>query len=131
MLLMAWHEKYNTGITEIDNYHKKIFEILKQLRTNIKHKKPGNVISPLIDCLLINSDKIFKFEEKYMSAGNYFDLEHHRVEHMVFLSRITDFRNNFLYEDYVSVLQSLDFLIHWLTFHIEESDKEYSDVILK
>lgn len=126
MLLMIWNDKFNVGIREFDEYHKSLFMILKKMRIHIKSREPQEQILPLIENLLKKSNLIFKLEEEFMSVCNFHDIEPHCLEHRTFLTRLNEFKDDLLNEDAVSVLQGLDYLIHWLTFHILESDKEYS-----
>lgn len=129
MLLMIWNDKFNVGIREFDEHHKSLFMILKQMRIHIKSGEPQEQILPLINRLLESSNLIFKLEEEFMSLCNFHNMEPHCIEHKAFLSRINDFKNNLPDEEYTSVLQILDYLIHWFTFHIIESDKEYSSYL--
>lgn len=126
MFLMIWNDKLNIGIREFDEHHKSLFMILKRMRDHVKSSGSQEQILLFIEELLECSSIIFKLEEEFMTVNNFHNMDPHCKEHKTYLSRICDLKNNILSKEDISMLQELDYLIHWYIFHILESDKEYS-----
>ena len=120
-------EEYKIGVEQIDEQHKKLFELadkaymlLKDDFTLDKYDKIVHIIEELKDYTIFH----FKSEEEYMESINYKRLFTQKIEHEEFIKKIEaiDLRNIDEKQD-ESLVKILNFLNDWLTEHILKTDK--------
>lgn len=113
------------GIPEIDEEHKKLFELITNIDTAVK----SNDDSIANAMLLINELKQyaishFAHEEAYMARINDPELKRQKKEHAAFVEKI----NSYSYADVTEesaksiILELLEYLSKWLMVHILGSD---------
>lgn len=113
------------GVPEIDEEHKKLFELITNIDTALKSNE-----SPIASAmLLINELKQyavshFSHEEAYMERINDPELKRQKKEHAAFVEKI----NSYSYADVSDesakaiILELLEYLSKWLMGHILGSD---------
>ena len=113
------------GVPEIDEEHKKLFELITNIDTALKSNE-----SPIASAmLLINELKQyavshFSHEEAYMERINDPELKRQKKEHAAFVKKI----NSYSYADVSDesakaiILELLEYLSKWLMEHILGSD---------
>ncbi|MBQ6889263.1 MAG: bacteriohemerythrin [Lachnospiraceae bacterium] len=113
------------GVPEIDEEHKKLFELITNIDTALKSNE-----SPIASAmLLINELKQyavshFSHEEAYMERINDPELKRQKKEHAAFVKKI----NSYSYADVSDesakaiILELLEYLSKWLMGHILGSD---------
>lgn len=126
MIELEWNNKFSVGVKEIDDQHKKLFNLINDARESIKSGLSKDNISDCIRKLDDYACYHFQLEEKYMEDNNYPNLEEHKLQHQEFIRGIKNFKDNLNPEKLMSAYNILEFLINWITFHILESDKEYA-----
>ena len=125
--MIQWLEEYDMGVEEIDEQHKKLFEITDRiydlLRNDLIVDKYNKIIE-IIDELKEYTVYHFETEEKYMQSIGYKKFLSQKVAHNDFLEkmahidldRIDDGHNEYL-------LEMLDFVSELLVQHIIKEDK--------
>ncbi|NPA36709.1 MAG: hemerythrin family protein [Chlorobi bacterium] len=68
----------------------------------------------------------FNTEETLLREYGYPDLEKHKLEHKMFVSKVEEFENRFNSGKLVLSLEITGFLKSWLKDHIQGADKDYS-----
>jgi hemerythrin len=120
-------EEYKIGVEQIDEQHKKLFELadkayvlLKDEFAIDKYDKIVEIIQELKDYTVFH----FKSEEEYMESINYKRMFTQKVEHDQFIKKLEtiDLRNIDENQD-ESLVEMLNFLNNWLTEHILRNDK--------
>lgn len=123
MSTLVWRDDLNTGISVIDNQHKRIVEMINQLQAvNAKKDRAviGNVIEELVDYTLSH----FAFEEALMEDAGYQFTRAHKKIHELFIRRVSEYKTRFQAgEDVTEELQGL--LGRWLFNHIKNDDAGY------
>lgn len=128
--MLGWRDDYLLGIKQIDDQHKKLFEIA------------GNVFSLLNDELKIDKyDEIvelirelkdyavfhFESEEEYMRSIGYRQYFLHKKEHNNFIEKVNDIDLNAVDEKQDTYLREiLQFIIEWISGHILQTDRQYA-----
>lgn len=116
-----WDERLNVGSEVIDNQHKVLFDLIKDLKHAIHAKVGKKLVDTLFGVLRDYAFAHFQSEEDYLGSHPRFGdhcLEHYRLL-KVLNSVILDYRNNRV-QDVESVS---DFLESWLLEHIVDFDK--------
>lgn len=132
MPYITWDEKIALGITEIDNQHKQLVEIINTLFDAMKGAKGLEVIGDLLNQLGDYAVYHFSTEEKYFESFGYTESDHHKDEHKYLLGQVKDFKmtydegkiKRFGKESPITV-EVWDLLKEWLINHIQVSDKKY------
>lgn len=128
--MFKWKSEYEVGVAEIDEQHKKLFEIANRayelLNNNLyldKYDKIVHIIEELRDYTVFH----FKSEEEYMLRIGYRKFLSHKVEHQDFVkkfdsidySRIDNGQNEY-------IMELLNFIYKWIDEHILIKDKDHS-----
>lgn len=118
-----WDERLNVGSEVIDNQHKVLYDLVKDLKHAIHAKVGKKLIDTLFGVLRDYTFAHFQSEEEYLARHPRFGdhcLEHYRLL-KVLNSVILDYRNN-----RVRDVQGIsDFLESWLLEHIVDFDKPH------
>lgn len=128
--MFEWKKDYELGVHDIDEQHKKLFEIgnraYELLKNDVyvdKYDKIVEIIQELKNYTAFH----FKSEEDYMISIGYKKLLSHKVEHDDFIYRVNsiDFdRIDYGQNEYIMDL--LEFVYKWIGDHILVKDKDYS-----
>lgn len=129
IVFVKWKDVYNTGITAIDDQHKKLVDLINQLYYNVYNTLPEKSIQEVLDSLIEYTESHFWFEEDLMKKSAYPSLSIHKKEHDGFVSRIKEFSNKFDKKQPVT-FQVVQFLKTWLTDHILETDRAYIPFVI-
>ncbi|MGV8982922.1 bacteriohemerythrin [Clostridium sp.] len=119
-------EKYYTGITFIDEEHKKLFEIAEKAYQLLKNPyevdKYDNIVE-VIEELREYTVYHFKDEEKYMESINYKRLFTQKIDHANFIEKLYEVNLSKVDENPdEAIMGILTFLNDWLINHILEKD---------
>jgi len=126
--LVKWKEEYRIGVDEIDEQHKKIFEIANEayelLKDEFCYDKYDRIIE-LLEELKDYAKFHFSFEEDYMLSIKYKGYFSQKVAHDNFIDKVNSFDLNEIDENQDQyVLEILDFVVDWISQHILKSDKK-------
>lgn len=126
--MIKWKDDYNTGITKIDNQHKKLFEIanraydlLKDEFTLDKYDDIVAILEELKDYAVYH----FNSEEEYMQSVNCKTYPAQKKEHDKFIEKIQSvdlFSVDENQEEFL--LEVLGFIVNWIEKHILGIDKQ-------
>ena len=113
------------GITEIDEEHRKLFELIAS--TDAALKETENPVGHAL--LLINELKQyaithFAHEESYMERIHDPELSHQKKEHTAFIEKVNSYSFDSINDDTARevILELLEYLSRWLMSHILGSD---------
>ncbi|KYO68634.1 bacteriohemerythrin [Thermovenabulum gondwanense] len=126
--MIKWKDDYKVGIYEIDNQHRRLFEIAEDTYNLLKNEFILDKYDKIIELISELKDYAkyhFKSEEEYMEKIGYKRLLSHKVEHKDFIEKIDSidiFKIDQNQEAYVTEL--LDFIVNWISNHILEKDKK-------
>lgn len=131
---MAMYEmkpEYYTGISFVDEEHKKLFEIANTVYDLLIDEfipDKYDYIMQVINELKSYAKYHFEHEEKYMSDINYRKFLSHKVAHDGFIEKINEYDADIIDENQKeSLLELLEFLTTWLVDHILMKDKLFAE----
>jgi hemerythrin len=78
---LKWDEKYSLGISNIDEQHKHLFDIVSKIYSLQESKDVKNNIKAILLELFDYIKVHFKDEEKFMASIHYPELAHHHELH--------------------------------------------------
>lgn len=124
MPLIRWSSRLSVGVTQFDNEHQKMVEMINDLHQAMRTGKGAAKIGSIVDGLIIYVSTHFASEETLMQRHAFPGLEKHRAEHTALTKQVIQFQKE--YHSGKAVPQSiLLFIKGWLMKHILDEDKEY------
>ncbi|MEI6306223.1 MAG: bacteriohemerythrin [Deltaproteobacteria bacterium] len=126
MPLFTWSDKYSIGNDEIDNQHKKLFDILNKLFDICVGKNDVDTLEAALDDLVSYTDYHFKFEEQHMRDVGYKKIGKHIVEHDYFKNEIIFAKRRQAQNKSNTDNKLIEFLSNWLIQHVTEEDRKYA-----
>lgn len=124
-----WRESYSVKVTALDNQHKQLFAIIRELYTAMQSGRGSDVAGDVLQRLIDYTVNHFATEEKLMEKHGYPHLASHRVEHRALTDQVVAFKKNFDAGTSNVSQELLAFLQHWLRDHIQAVDQKYSDFL--
>lgn len=128
MSLMQWDESMSVGVEELDAQHQQLISMINDAYEAIlRHDE--HLMAELIDKMRDYAMLHFECEEAYLERYGFPDLEEHKALHEQFNTSVNNFRKD-LYER-TNLSQIFVYLSRWLTSHIMDEDRKYSEFIPK
>ncbi len=128
MPLIPWENKFELGISEIDEQHKKMLQIINKLYDmfdGIKNESQieiDKIIKEMAEYALYH----FATEEKYFELFNYEDKEAHIEIHNQYRNKIEEWQKEYNEsKDNKIFFEISNFLHDWWSWHINNADREY------
>jgi len=131
---MLWNERFAFGIAEVDDQHKRLYELIDQINALEEDVKEGidcydevyAVLKELEDYTVYH----FEEEEKLLERFGYEDLQAHQKEHDAFVLKVKETLTEDLDLKQEGVIQDLsEFLLEWVSNHILYTDAKYVSVL--
>lgn len=121
--------KFKTGVTEIDQQHSTILDLIEECSRSIKSGQSGKDIGYIISRLSQYAKEHFALEEKYMDKAGYSEIKEHIKEHETFIDIINTYEEQYKEGIAPPISNVMEFLLDWFTEHILISDLRYSNVM--
>ena len=132
----AFTDAFKTGIKQVDDEHKRLFEIIREtndlIHEELLHDKYDEIMRLLTE-LRDYTEFHFHDEEVLMERIHYPGLAEQKRAHTAFVERLVEIDLSELddmddnQQEYL--LGLIDFLLSWLSNHILGSDKKIGDYI--
>lgn len=132
-MYFAWKEEYSVNIKEIDEQHKKLFEIGRRVSnmifSNSNSYSNEDIISIFHD-LKNYTEFHFRFEEELLREHGYAHFESHKNEHEMLVERIRKMEVNISENiEKVTLTELINIIFDWISKHILKGDKKYMDLL--
>jgi len=123
-MFLEWNAEFETGVPEMDQQHRKLFNLVNRFYTALKQGDKDRAKEILMDFsgMLFNH---LRDEEKFMERIGYPELEDHIRLHRSLVSMVKEVRDDFERNDPKAFSQSLSLIMSWLLTHIKKSDRKY------
>lgn len=126
MPLLTWEQKHSVGVKELDDQHKKLFEIINRLFDAMQASKDITELNAILADMDDYAHYHFATEEKYFDQFNFEDKEAHTAQHRAFDEKAENFIKKNALGDSTLSFDVLDFLEDWWLGHINNVDKQYT-----
>jgi len=127
MAIFAWNESYSVRVGQMDEQHRKLFDIINELAEAMKSGKGEAAVRDTVEQLAVYTRTHFLQEEMLMQKTGYPDLPAHRQLHRKLMADVEQYKKAIEEGHTASPVTLLNFVREWLVHHIRESDKAYSD----
>jgi hemerythrin-like metal-binding protein len=126
MPLIKWSDIPLTNIEHIDNEHKGLVELLNKLHDVVSQDQGKEFISPALMELIRYAKTHFKHEEDFMKMHDYSDVDAHHQAHIMFISKVADFKKKYDNHEMSTLIPILTFVSRWIIEHISQVDQKYA-----
>ena len=123
--LMPWSSSLENGVSEFDNQHHRLVDLINELYRAMKTGRGNDVVIKVLDELVDYTGTHFAAEEKLMVEHQYPDYDSHIIIHREFVAKVVDFQNKLKSGEATLSLDLLEFLKDWLIGHIKGVDRKY------
>ncbi len=125
MAFIKWSDEYSVGVIEIDDQHKKLFEMIDDFYDAMRadNKK---ALEDLLNSLAEYTMYHFRTEENYFDKFRYADSEKHKKEHQVFVDKVLDVKSSMQSGKFVISVDVTNFIKKWILDHVAVTDKKYT-----
>ncbi len=118
---VTWTKAFSVGITEVDNQHQKLFEMINDLSIASKSGDRKRSIEKVLENMASYVEYHFNTEKCMLK--NLPNFEQHNHEHWLFTKKTMLFIKNYQVEKDHNILAEMStFLVDWLTDHILKTD---------
>lgn len=126
MALINWQPSMSVNVAVIDQQHQKLVNMINSLNDAMVQGKGRDIQGQIINGLVTYAATHFSTEEKLFLQHGYPDTMAHVAEHNAFVSKVSEFRNQFQSGRMSLTIELMSFLSKWLNDHILLSDRKYS-----
>ena len=121
---MKWSEDYATGIEQIDQDHKMIFQMSEDFRTALDSASGDEVYGVMLDNLTLYCRGHFGFEEHCMAKYRCPMAQANEAAHKEFIEKLSGFRQHYASNGYdrEEARRLVDTTDQWLHDHICDVD---------
>ncbi len=126
MKSFIWGSYFETGLVDVDDQHRKLVELIncfgdKLVNNEITNRDVEGVLQELVSYTRYHFAEEEKMMAKYQLEQNHYD--GHIAEHMNFIDDVVAIHQHRQEDNLADGAALLEFLIHWLAYHILGSDK--------
>jgi len=124
---LVWNDSYSVKVSEIDEQHKKILELINKLQSGLRTAEAEELVPEIIKELLVYVDVHFVSEEKYMQDANYPEYDKHKHSHNLIAEKVSKIQEDSANHKitFKDMLELYLFLQEWLKSHILHEDMLY------
>ena len=126
MSLMAWTERMNVGIAQMDQEHQQLIVLINELFDAVQAGHGRQALGPVLDAMIDYTKTHFAHEEALLRQYQFPTLESHKLEHDALARQVQDIQRK--YHAGATAMLSMEvmsFLKSWLVKHIQGTDKLY------
>jgi hemerythrin len=124
-VFFQWSDSFSVGIPEIDEQHKVLVSLLNQLHAAFRERNGTQASREILDRLAEYTRTHFLLEESLMRISRYPGLDEHRAQHEDLIKQVTSLQTKLDAGKASISVELLQFLLNWLSKHINESDKRF------
>ncbi len=126
MGLIDWKPEFSVGVTEFDNQHKKLIDLINKLHDAMRVGEGKKILSDILAELVDYTKVHFANEEKYFGQYGYSDINSHKLEHEKLTRQVIEFQRDYNDGKTSITIDVMNFLRTWLVEHIGGVDKKYT-----
>lgn len=124
MLETNWNESSCIGVPQIDEDHKKLIQILGQIKEHQHDNVKSEAISTILDQLTEFSSRHFRNEDEYMLKVGFPGYQAHKEQHRQFKEKIAALWFDVMNHKETVPQDIYNYLSDWVTNHFLDFDKE-------
>jgi hemerythrin len=126
MGMYDWESRYSVGVSDMDEHHKKLFDIVSRVHEAVRGNQAEDRLDGLIGELLDYTQYHFREEETMLQRAGFPRLAEHQAQHRKFIDDLQAFRKEAKGGMTSSAaFKVLNTSVAWLRNHILKQDMEY------
>ncbi len=129
MAFFTWEQKYELGIPEMDNQHKKWVAILNKFYDQVSKSDLKKNMLEMLDEALNYTKFHFREEEKFMASINYTNIDEQKRMHKNIITTLEDFRKTIISDKTITSMSLTNEMKKWFKEHILVEDKKYAEFL--
>ncbi|MEI8396360.1 MAG: hemerythrin family protein [Rhodospirillaceae bacterium] len=118
---VEWRNGLSVGVQTIDEEHQLLIGVLNRIIESLGSPSQYAVVDRVLRDLFAYADYHFEHEEDLMMSYSYPDIESHRAEHLIFISRLRQIDKG-LSDGSAGVEDLARFVMSWFVNHILKVD---------
>ena len=123
MELIKAEDTPRIGVTEIDNQHAALIDLVNRLHEAMTQGETRDGLAAIITELVEHTQHHFAYEEQLMARHQYPGYDRHKADHDRLMQHILELAEQFRDGDLLLSFAVMVDLKAWATIHIEKSDK--------
>jgi hemerythrin len=127
MAFFTWDDAYSVQVKEMDDQHKRLFEIMAKLHTAMTEGKSNTIMAGVLDELHDYTLEHFTKEEKHLASFGYPGLSEQKKQHAIFVAKIKEYQEKMKDQKFGLSIELMNFLKDWLVNHIKAVDSKYAE----
>lgn len=129
MALLEWNDALSVGISEMDQQHKRLVELINQLYNAMGMGKGDDVKGTVLNDLVTYTKLHFAAEERLMQKYAYPHFAAHKQLHDELTGQVLRLKERLQAGQMVTSVTLGNFLKDWLQRHITQQDRKYGQFI--
>jgi len=125
MICVEWIDKFNLGISEIDDQHKRLIAIMNTVCNALNEGRGDEVAGNALEEMEDYARTHFTLEEKYFDEFHYPKAEEHKAWHRDFISKVQALRGDLKQGKKSVPVDAISFLGGWFIDHTQTFDRDY------
>jgi hemerythrin-like metal-binding protein len=121
---LAWNNRLNIGIDEVDDDHRKLVSLFNILNHSVTGENASVYLTAVVEELINFTAWHFSHEERLMLKYGYEEYAKHKAEHRKLIKSARELQLKILRAGNLVEDEDIDFLEHWLTEHTLTADVE-------
>lgn len=126
MAIITWKNEYSVGVTEFDNQHKVLIDIINKLHDAMRAGIGKQALSVILEELVSYTKFHFANEERNFAQYSYPEINAHKLEHEKLTRQVIEFLRDYNEGKSSMSIEVMGFLKDWLMQHIGGVDKKYT-----
>ena len=93
---VLWDEKYSVKVRELDNQHKKLFDIINKLDSHMRQGKGKEILGSVLKDMVDYTKVHFAAEERILRDSGYPDYAQHKAIHEKVTEKVSMIHSKYL-----------------------------------
>ena len=123
--VLEWDSSFATNISQFDQQHRKLFDMVNELHDAMQQKRSKEAIGSILGRLIEYTASHFGAEEDAFRKSGYPEEARHKQEHAELVGQVLDLQRKFSAGETLLTQSVIEFLQDWLINHIKGVDKKY------
>jgi hemerythrin-like metal-binding protein len=128
MICVEWIDKFNIGIHEIDEQHKRLIAIMNKICDALNRGSERQIAGEVLKEMQDYASDHFALEEKYFDEFGYEKAEGHKDWHREFTRKVQALMDDLQKGKKSVSVDAISFLGGWFIDHTQTLDRQYVDL---
>lgn len=122
---IQWSKKLSVHVTEIDEQHQMLFDILNRAVVALEPMADETILQGLLQELTEYGSFHFTTEEQYFKEFQYTWEQQHIDQHRLFIGKIGKLRESLKSKDFTGCSTQILGMLDWLVHHLKTDDQKF------